>query len=79
MEVLETFFHQLYAEGNGFRWKKLFELHFLILNIFLSFSPSAAANFFSKIMLKKKLDFFPLKWAMVESGAKWICGDISDD
>ena len=66
MEVLETFFHQLYAESNGFRLKKVFELHFLILNIFLSFSASAAANFFSKIMFKKKLDFFPLKWAMVE-------------
>ena len=52
MEILETFFHQLYAEGNRFRWKKLFELHFLILNIFLSFSLSAAANFFSKIVFK---------------------------
>ena len=70
------FFHQFYAESNGFRFKKLFELHFLILNIFLSFSPSAAVNFLSKIMFKKKLDFFPLKWAMVESGAKEIGGDI---
>ena len=61
MELLETFFHQLYAEGNGFRFKKLFELHFLILNIFLSFSPSAAVHFLSKIMFKKKLDSFPLK------------------
>ena len=61
MAVLEIFFHQLYAEGNGFRLKKLFELHFLILNIFLSFSPSVAVNFLSKIMFKKKLDFFPLK------------------
>ena len=58
MQVLETFFHQFYTEGNGFRWKNLFELHFLILNIFLSFSASAAADFFSKIMFKKKLDFF---------------------
>ena len=57
MEVLETFFHQLYAEGNGFRLKKLFELYFLILNIFLSFSPSAAVNFLSKIMFKKSLFF----------------------
>ena len=61
MEVLETFFHPRYAEGNGFRLKKLFELHFLILNIFLSFSSSAAVNFLSKIMFEKKLDFFPLK------------------
>ena len=61
MEVLETLFHQLYAEGNGFRFKKLFELHLLILNIFLSFSPSATVNFLSKIMFTKKLDFFPLK------------------
>ena len=62
MEVLETFFHQLYAESNGFRFKKkLFELHFLILNIFLSFSPSAAVNFLSKIKFKQKFDFFPLK------------------
>ena len=76
MEVLETFFHQLYAEGNGFRLKKLFELHFLILNIFLGFSPSATFNFLSKIMFKKKLDFFPLQWVMVESGAKEIGGDI---
>ena len=74
--VLENFFHQLYAEGNGFRFKKLFELHFFILNIFLSFSPSAAVNFLSKIMFKKKLDFFPLEWVMVESGAKEIGGDI---
>ena len=50
MEVLETFFHQLYAESNGFKLKKLFELHFLILNIFLSFSPSAVVNFLSKII-----------------------------
>ena len=35
----------------------------------MSFSESAAVNFLSKIMFKKKLDFFPLKWAMVESGA----------
>ena len=70
------FFHQLYAEGNGFRIKKLFELHFLILNIFLSFSPSADLNFLSKIMFKNKLDLFPSKWAMVESGAKEIGGDI---
>ena len=76
MEVLKNLFHQLYAEGNGFRLQKLFELHFLILNIFLSFSPSAAVNFLSKNMFKKKLDFFPLKWAMVESGAKEIGGDI---
>ena len=76
MEVVETFFDQLYAEDNGFRLKKIFELHFLILNIFLSFSPSAAVNFLSKIMFKKKLDFFPLKRAMVESGAKEIGGDI---
>ena len=76
MEVLEKFYHQLYAEDNGFRLKKLFELHFLILSIFLSYSPSAAVNFLSKIMFKKKLDFFPLKWAMVESGAKEIGGDI---
>ena len=61
MEVLETSFHQLYAEGNGFRLKKIFELHFLILNIFLSFSPSAAVNFLSKIMSEKKLDFFHSK------------------
>ena len=76
MEVLETFFHQLYAEGNGFRLKKLFELNFLILNIFLGFSSSAAVNFPSKIMVKKKLDFFPLKWAKVEIGAKEIGRDI---
>ena len=76
MEVLETFYHYLYAASNGFRWKKLFELHFLILNIFLSFSPSAAVNFLSKITFKKKLDFFPLKWAIVESGTKEIGGDI---
>ena len=57
MEVLETFFHQLYAESNGFSRKKLFELHFLILNIFLSFSPSEAANYSSKIMFKKSLTF----------------------
>ena len=76
MEVLETSFHQLYAKGNGFRWKKLFELHFLILNIFLSFSASAAANFFSKMMFEKKLDFFPLKWAMVEILSKKIGGGI---
>ena len=76
MDVLETFFHQLYAESNCFRWKKLFELHFLILNIFLSFSPCAAVNFLSKIMFKKKLDFFPLKWAMVESGVKEINADL---
>ena len=57
MEVLETFFHQLYDEGNGFRLKKLFELHFLILKIFLSFSPSADVNFLSKIMFKKSLIF----------------------
>ena len=50
MEVLETFFHQLYTEGNGFKLKKLFDLHFLILNIFLSFSPSGAVNFLYKIM-----------------------------
>ena len=50
MGVLGTFFHQLYAEGSGFRWTKLFEIHFVILNIFLSFFPSAAVNFFSKIM-----------------------------
>ena len=56
--------------------KKLFELHFLILNIFLSFSSSVAVNFLSKIMFKKKLDFFPLKWAMLESEAKEIGGDI---
>ena len=55
---------------------KLFELHFLILNIFLSVSLSAAVNFLSKVMFKKKLYFFPLKWAMVESGAKEIDGDI---
>ena len=61
MEVLETSFHQLHAEGNGFKLKKLFELHLLILNIFFSFSPSAAVNFLSKIMFKKKLDFLPLK------------------
>ena len=61
MEVLKTFFHQLSAECNGFRLKKLFELHFLILNIFLSFSPSAAVNFLSEIIFRKKLDFFPLK------------------
>ena len=72
MEVLDTFFHKVYVEGNIFRWKKLFEHQFLILNIFLSFSASEAANFFSKIMFKKKLTFFPLKWAMVESGAKEI-------
>ena len=75
MEVLVTFLHQIYAEGNGFWLKKLFELHFLILNIFLSLSPSAAVNFLSKIMFKKKLDFFPLKWVMVESGAKEIGED----
>ena len=69
------FFHQVYARSNGFRLKKYFEFHFLILNIFLSFSASVAANFFSKIMFEKKLDFFPLKWAMVESGAKEIGGD----
>ena len=61
MQVLETFFHQLYAEGDDFRLKKLFDLHFLILNIFLSFSPSEAVNFLSKVMFKKMLDFFPLK------------------
>ena len=76
IKILETFFHQLYAEGIGFRFKKIFELHFLILHIFLSFSPSAAVNFLSKIIFKKKLDFFPSKWAMVESGAKEIGGDI---
>ena len=76
MEVMETFFHQLYAKSNGFRFKKLCELHFLIVNIFLSFSPSEAVNFLSKIMLKRKLHFFPLKRAMVESGAKEIGGDI---
>ena len=76
MEVLETFLHQLYAESDGFSLKKLFELYFLILNIFLSFSPSAAVNFLSKIMFKKKLDFWPLKWAMVESEAKENGGDI---
>ena len=76
MEVLETFFHQLYAQSNGFKLKKLFELHFLISNMFLNFSPSAAVNFLSEIMFKKKLDFFPLKWAMVESGAREIGGDI---
>ena len=76
MEVLETLFHQLYAESNDFRWQNLFEPHFLILNIFFSFSPSAGVNFPSKIMFKKKLDFFPLKLAMVESGAKEIGGDI---
>ena len=76
MQVLVTFFHQLYAEDNGFRFKKLFNLHFLIWNIFLSFSPSAAVNFLSKIMFKKKLDFLPTKWAMGESGAKEIGGDI---
>ena len=54
MEVLETFFYQLYAEGNGFRLKKLFKFHFLILNMFSSFPPSAAVNFLSKIMFKKK-------------------------
>ena len=37
--------------------KKLFELHFLILIMFLSFSPVAADNFFSKIMFKKSLSF----------------------
>ena len=42
----------------------------------MSFTPSAAANFFSKIMFKKKLEFFPLKWAMLESGATEIGGDI---
>ena len=57
MEVLETFFHQLYVEGNGFILKELFDLHFLILNIFLSFSSSVAVNFLSKIMFEKKLDF----------------------
>ena len=57
LEVLETFFHQLYTESNDFRFKKLFELHFLILKIFLSFSPSAAVNFLSKIMFKKRLIF----------------------
>ena len=36
-----------------------------------------AANFFSKIMFKKKLDFFPLKWTMVESGAKEIGGELA--
>ena len=61
MEVLATFFRQIYAEGNGFGLKKLFELHFLILNIFLSFPPSAAVNFLSKIMFQKKLDVFSLK------------------
>ena len=76
MEILETLFHQLYAKSNGFRLKKLFELHFLIFNIFLSFSPSSAVNFLSKIMLKKKLDFFPLKRAKVKSGVKEIGGDI---
>ena len=76
MKVLETLFHQFYAEGNGFRLKKLIELHFLILNIFLSFSPSASVNFLTKIMFKKKLDFFPLKWAMFESAAKEIGEDI---
>ena len=55
---------------------KLFELHFLILNIFLSFSPRVAVNFLYKIMFKKKLDFIPLKRAMVESGANEIGGDI---
>ena len=57
MEVLETFFHQLYAEGDGFRLKKIFEHHFLILNRFFSFSPSAAVNFVPKIMFKKTLIF----------------------
>ena len=57
MEVLETFFYQLYDKGNRFRLKKLFELHFLILNIFLSFSPSAAVNFLCKVMFKKSLTF----------------------
>ena len=76
MEVLETFFHQLYAESNGFRLKELFKLYFLILNIFLSFLPSAAVNVLSKMMFRKKLDFFSSKWAMVESGAKEIGGDI---
>ena len=61
MDVLETFFHQLHAEGNVFRSKKLFELHFLILNIFLNFLQVRPLIFFSKIMFKKKLDFFPLK------------------
>ena len=50
MEVLETFFHRLYAEGNGFRFKKLFKLHFLILNIFLSFSPSALKDFITSVL-----------------------------
>ena len=76
MEVLGTFFHQIYAEGNGFGLKKLIELYFLILNISLSFSPSAAVNFFSKIIFKKKFDLFPLKWAMVESEEKETGGDI---
>ena len=42
----------------------------------MSFSPSAAVNFFSKIMFKKKLDFSPLNWAVVESGAEKYGGDI---
>ena len=41
--------------------KKLFELHFIILNIFLSFSPSPATNFFSKIMFKTKAWLFTFK------------------
>ena len=68
IEVLEMVFHQLYAVGNGFRFKKLFVLHFLILNIFLSFSPSAAVNFLSKIMFEKKARFFPCK---MSNGRKW--------
>ena len=43
----------------------------------MSFSPSAAVYFLSKIMFKKKIDFFPLKWAMVESGLKEIGGYIT--
>ena len=76
MQSLESFFHQLYTEGNGFRLKKLFGLHFLNLNTYFSFFPSVAVNFLSKIMFEKKLDFFLLKWDMVESGAKEIGGDI---
>ena len=45
---------------------------FLILNIFLSFSASTAANFFFKIMFEKKLDFFPLKWASEIGGDIYI-------
>ena len=54
MEVLETFFHQFYAESNGFRLKKLFSLHFLILNIILEKELAATLGEKLKNMFKIK-------------------------